>query len=112
MLPRWLPVVISAVVASAGGLIYKLCTGTDKEGTQGDGQQPAVVPKTGSLATSHADEISIVSYNVLADVFSKKLSYADESLLDWRNHRWPLIQQQITAWSADIVCLQEVDVVW
>lgn len=114
MVARWLPIALSAVVASAGGIIFKLIKGsTDAEANEdASGQQPAVVHKTGSLATTSADEISIVSYNILADVFSKKLTYADESLLDWREHRWPLIQQQIRAWSADIVCLQEVDVLW
>jgi hypothetical protein len=89
MVARWLPVAISAVIASAGGLIYKLITSSGDAEENGSlaGQQPAVVHKNGRLATTSADEISIVSYNILADVFSKKLTYADESLLDWREHR-------------------------
>jgi mRNA deadenylase 3'-5' endonuclease subunit Ccr4 len=89
MVPRWLPVALSAVIASAGGIIFKLISSSNDAEANEDraGQQPTVVQKTGSLASASADEISIVSYNILADVFSKKLTYADESLLDWREHR-------------------------
>jgi mRNA deadenylase 3'-5' endonuclease subunit Ccr4 len=89
MVARWLPVALSAVIASAAGIVLKLITSSNDAEANEDaaGQQPAVVHKTGSLATTSADEISIVSYNILADVFSKNLTYADESLLDWREHR-------------------------
>lgn len=89
MMARWLPVAFSAVIATAGGIILKLVTNNSgaKANEARAGEQPAVVHKSGSLASSSADEISIVSYNVLADVFSQKLTYADESLLDWREHR-------------------------
>eukprot|EP00878_Enallax_costatus_P027361 GHUV01029442.1.p1 GENE.GHUV01029442.1~~GHUV01029442.1.p1 ORF type:complete len:285 (+),score=43.65 GHUV01029442.1:252-1106(+) len=107
-----LPVgIITAITASACGLIWKLCTQQVREPSK-HGRGPAIVGKSDRLSTAHKDDISIVSYNVLADVFAKKLHYADEKLLDWRSYRFPLFQQQVLSWQADILCLQEVDVVW
>lgn len=103
--------VFTAVAASACGIIWKLCSQQEREPSR-HGQGPAVVGKADRLSTGHKDDISIVSYNVLADVFSKKLHYAEERVLNWRSYRFPLFQQQILSWQADIVCLQEVDVVW
>lgn len=49
---------------------------------------------------------------MLADCFAAKLDYAAPEHLDWRTQRWPLLQQQLATWSADVVLLQEVDVTW
>lgn len=56
--------------------------------------------------------MSLISYNVLADVFAARLGgYAAPEVLDWGT-RFATLQQQIAAWGADLVCLQEVDVTW
>lgn len=57
-------------------------------------------------------QISIVSWNVLADSFAPKLDYASAEELDWSSQRWPLVRKSLLAWGADLVLLQEVDVVW
>lgn len=57
-------------------------------------------------------QVSIVSYNVLADVFAARLgSYAAAEVLDWAS-RFETLTEQIGSWGADLVCLQEVDVLW
>jgi len=104
---------VPTVLTAASALAIWLCQSKNRDGESG--QQPAanaVLPPSSSLSTSSADELSIVSWNVLADVFAPKLDYVAEEQLDWTSHRWPLIKQQLMCWGADLVLLQEVDVVW
>lgn len=72
-----------------------------------------IVPKYGSLATNgDPDEFSVLTFNILADVFAQRDAAAcSESgvIYSWQ-HRWPLIEKTIAAAGADVVLLQEVDV--
>lgn len=104
--------IAAAVAATVTGLVWKICAQQQRREPTVHRHGPAIVGTTERLSTPHKDDISIVSYNVLADVFARKLQYAQEQHLDWRDYRFPLFQQQILSWQADIVCLQEVDVVW
>eukprot|EP00879_Flechtneria_rotunda_P023628 GHRR01024999.1.p1 GENE.GHRR01024999.1~~GHRR01024999.1.p1 ORF type:complete len:289 (+),score=78.40 GHRR01024999.1:83-949(+) len=107
----WLPVgLASAVLAAAGAIWHKLINQRDTDGSA-DCSDLQIVHKGQSLTAAHADEISILSYNVLAEVFASRLDYADAAILSWQ-YRWPLIQQLIRSWDADIATLQEVDVLW
>lgn len=113
--PLLLTVVPTAITA-ASALALWLCKGggnggDTKSGTKPD-QQGFIVPPNASLATDSADELSLVSWNVLADSFAPKLDYVPAEQLEWSSHRWPLIRKQLLCWQADIVLLQEVDVVW
>ncbi|KAF8060285.1 CCR4 [Scenedesmus sp. PABB004] len=101
----------AAVLGAAGALIHKLARSDGGDDAAGGGE-PALLAPRGSLATTGAaDELSVVSYNVLADCFAAKHGeYVPEEQLDWRAYRWPLLQEQLLSWQADVVCLQEVDV--
>mmetsp|Transcript_34047 Transcript_34047/g.75500 ORF Transcript_34047/g.75500 Transcript_34047/m.75500 type:complete len:116 (-) Transcript_34047:325-672(-) len=72
--------------------------------------KPRIVSKGQPLASAGPDEISILSYNILADQYAtpKKLHYTFPSHLVW-SHRRQLISDEIAAVHADLVCLQEVD---
>lgn len=77
---------------------------------EGHDGRAALVPAFGSLATNAPDEISVVSWNVLADVFSHpdRMPWVEPRLMAW-DFRWPLILRQLDACRADVICLQEVD---
>lgn len=73
------------------------------------------IPAGSSLASSDPEQFSIVSYNVLADTYASgaagasKMSYASQLVRSWA-HRWPLLRKSLKKLSADVICLQEVDV--
>ncbi len=71
-----------------------------------------VLPKGSSLASSSPDELSLLSYNIMADAFAhtqRLAAYCSPEVLSWER-RLPLILQQVQDAQADVVCLQEVDV--
>lgn len=80
---------------------------------KGPARVPAVrlVPRPQPLKSSSADEISVVSYNILADSFAKpaRLPHARPHDLAWAR-RWASLQAELASLAADIICLQEVDV--
>lgn len=101
----------TVVTAASAGVVWLLRSGNnDSDGQQQYGSD--IIPPTSSLATTAADELSVVSWNVLADTFAPKLDYVTVEQLDWSTHRWPLIKQRLLCWGADLLLLQEVDVVW
>jgi mRNA deadenylase 3'-5' endonuclease subunit Ccr4 len=62
--------------------------------------------------------IRIVSYNILAHAYSEELpdhvkteryGHVDPAYLKWQ-HRLRRLQELVTAWDADILCFQEVDI--
>lgn len=104
---------VPTVLTAASALAIWLCQSKNRD--DDSGQQPAasaILPPSASLSTTSVDELSILSWNVLADVFAPKLDYVAEEQLDWTSHRWPLIKEQLMCWGADLVLLQEADVVW
>lgn len=115
---RVLLTVVPTVVTAASALAFWLCQAGGKDAEDNEPQAPTgfvLLPPSASLATDTPDELSVVSWNVLADVFASqqaKLDYVPQEQLDWAAHRWPLIKKQLTGWQADLVLLQEVDVVW
>jgi len=105
----WVPITVgAAAIASIGGILLAGCV--QRKNIDNSVQRIAILRNTDSLATSAADELSVVSYNVLADTFASRLDYASEEILSWQR-RWPMIKRQLLDWQADIVCLQEVDVI-
>lgn len=66
----------------------------------GHAPQAAIVPKGGSLASAGPDEVSLLSWNILADVMHQGG--------DW-HERWARVTALLAAAAADIVCLQECD---
>jgi mRNA deadenylase 3'-5' endonuclease subunit Ccr4 len=104
------PVVVTAASAAAFWL-YNACKDSSSSSSN-QAQAGDILPPTASLATTAADELSVVSWNVLADSFAPKLDYVQPEQLEWSVHRWPLIKQSLLTWRADLVMLQEVDVVW
>ncbi|GAX83979.1 hypothetical protein CEUSTIGMA_g11404.t1 [Chlamydomonas eustigma] len=70
-----------------------------------------VISRGQNLRPVDADEISIGSFNVLADQWAcpKRMSYVLPQYLTWE-HRKPLIVEEIESADADIWCLQEVDI--
>lgn len=102
------PVVVTAASAAAFWL-YNACKDSS---SSSQAQAGDILPPTATLATTAADELSVVSWNVLADSFAQKLDYVMPEQLEWSVHRWPLIKQSLLTWGADLVMLQEVDVVW
>jgi hypothetical protein len=84
-----------------------------RRGTHGSKRHPglpAIIPKGSPLATINPNQFSIVSYNVLADVFVGSLTYAAPEVVQW-SYRWPLIEKVLSSCCADIICLQEVDAI-
>eukprot|EP00198_Chlamydomonas_reinhardtii_P001888 XP_001691224.1 predicted protein [Chlamydomonas reinhardtii] len=63
-----------------------------------------------ALQSSEPDEISVVCYNLLADVYAtpKRYPYVRPEWLAWP-HRWAALQQQLASFGADVICLQEVE---
>lgn len=113
-----LATVLPSVAAAATAATLWLLRGSNNDDDDGSTTPVAagssrlqLVPPSGSLATHCPDELSVVTYNVLADAFAGKLlDYCEPALLDWATQRWPLLQAQLQAWAADLVMLQEVDV--
>ncbi len=72
-----------------------------------------VVQRGQPLRAQGEDEISIVSYNILADMFAKahRLPHVHPDHLQWER-RLALILEELTRLDADVCCLQEVDASW
>lgn len=107
-----LSAVVPTVLTAASALVFWLArpgNGSSDDTSQKDSD---LIPPNASLSTTAADELSIVSWNVLADSFAAKLDYASAEELDWSMQRWPMIKKSLLCWGADLVLLQEVDVVW
>jgi hypothetical protein len=112
MASKLLLAVVPTVVTAATAVAVWLCRQGAQTGGDGGGGGPTLVPPSASLASSCPDELSLVTYNVLADAFAAKLDYAAPEQLDWHSARWPRLQAQLRTWRADVVLLQEVDVAW
>mmetsp|Transcript_24098 Transcript_24098/g.39925 ORF Transcript_24098/g.39925 Transcript_24098/m.39925 type:complete len:171 (-) Transcript_24098:57-569(-) len=65
---------------------------------------------TGMESCSNKEKIRIVTWNVLADVYSQPKSFprTDPVHLSW-GARFPVLKQRLWEIHADIICLQEVD---
>ncbi|GBF93208.1 hypothetical protein Rsub_05940 [Raphidocelis subcapitata] len=61
-----------------------------------------------STAGLTRDDISVLSWNILADRFAWGMTYCPPEFLAWP-HRWGLVARALAAAGADVVCLQEVD---
>lgn len=77
---------------------------------RGPSRSVTSIHKGSPLGPQDPDAVSVLSYNVLAEAYSKpqRHTYVNPRYLAWQ-HRWELIQQELAATAADIVCLQEVD---
>ena len=93
-----------ASAAAVAAVLFRLIT---KRGTT---RSVAVIQKGSSLRSPSPDTVSVLSFNVLADAYSKpqRHKYVNPRYLAWQ-HRWDLIHQELAATAADIICLQEVD---
>jgi mRNA deadenylase 3'-5' endonuclease subunit Ccr4/uncharacterized protein with PIN domain len=71
---------------------------------------PANVPASAKASTAAptAQEISVCSWNVLADAYSHGLTNVPHSVTCWQN-RSAHIQECIQRYTTDIICLQEAD---
>lgn len=108
-----LAAVVPTVVTAASALAFWLVRNCNDSSSSDDSTADSgIIPPNASLSTAAADELSIISWNVLADTFAAKLDYATAEELDWSMQRWPLIKDSLLCWGADLVLLQEVDVVW
>eukprot|EP00798_Chlamydomonas_sp_ICE-L_P011622 gene11622-34330_t len=70
----------------------------------------SIIHRGSSLATSNPDEFSILSFNVLADKYlrGKLVPGVPPEYLQWE-HRSKLLDEELGASNADIICLQEVE---
>ncbi|KAJ9519455.1 hypothetical protein QJQ45_023192, partial [Haematococcus lacustris] len=68
------------------------------------------VPRYSSLKKSQSNDISVVSWNVLADTLAtpKRLPWVSHTVLAWQQ-RAPMLAEELRTIDADIVALQEVD---
>ena len=59
--------------------------------------------------TTQPTQFSVVSYNILCDRFAtpRRLPHVYPQFLCWE-HRWPRLRNELAAFDADIICLQEV----
>jgi hypothetical protein len=79
-----------------------------------DGATPGrarCVRRPAPLLSETHDDISVISWNVLADhlVSPRKYPYVHPQALAWP-HRWHLLQQDLASFQSDFICLQEVEV--
>lgn len=74
--------------------------------------KPKLILRGRALTVNETDEISVVSFNVLADNLVREnpsYNYANELFRSWE-WRWDKLKEEITVLDADIVCLQEVEI--
>ncbi len=93
---------VAAVAAAA--VLVRLIT------KRGATHRVANIHKGLPLHSPDPDAVSVLSFNVLAEAYSKpqRHTHVNPRYLVWQ-HRWELIKQELAATAADIVCLQEVD---
>jgi len=65
---------------------------------------------TSLIESNTQDQITIVQYNVLAEVYctASRYNYCPEWALKWDYRKWNIIHE-IAEYKPDIICLQEVD---
>ena len=74
--------------------------------------KPKLLPLDKPLSIREPDELSVLSYNVLADNIVRatpSYNYAPELFCSWE-YRYDKLKEQITTLNADVVCLQEVEI--
>eukprot|EP00210_Caulerpa_lentillifera_P001174 g1130.t1 len=74
--------------------------------------KPKLIARRRVLTVNETDELSVVSFNVLADNLVRAnptYNYASELYRSWE-YRWDKLKEEITAMDADIVCLQEIEI--
>ncbi|PNW83119.1 hypothetical protein CHLRE_06g307400v5 [Chlamydomonas reinhardtii] len=102
---------VSKVLLSTGIAVLGWLTISKLRRASRSGQRRArKVRRPEALQSSEPDEISVVCYNLLADVYAtpKRYPYVRPEWLAWP-HRWAALQQQLASFGADVICLQEVE---
>eukprot|EP00887_Chlorella_sp_A99_P005315 scaffold1.g5315.t1 len=76
---------------------------------QNFGSAATSAPAFQPVPSAYQSSVSIVTYNVLCQTFAtrQRLPHVFPRWLEW-DHRWRLLQQELAAFQADVVCLQEV----
>ncbi|KAG2426336.1 hypothetical protein HXX76_013093 [Chlamydomonas incerta] len=101
---------VSKVLLSAGVAVLGWLAFSKLRGGRSRQRRARKVRRPEALQSSEPDEVSVVCYNLLADVYAtpKRYPYVRPEWLAWP-HRWAALQQQLSSFGADVICLQEVE---